>query len=339
MGRSEFGTFGLAWTPPDYTVDERGKVVGGYQPAGLSNWGRWGDDDRLGTLNLITPERVLHATTLPRNGRVFSLALPLDETGPAWPTRPQTCHYVTMSGSDVITGTPTSLLTPGYAYNDDIVQMSTQGSTHWDGHSHIPLEDSFYNGFWAGSMTAMRGSETLGIGHWRASCTGRGVLLDLARQAGVEYLAPGTVFGADDLDATCEAQGISILPGDIVLLRTGSIGAWWELETPEQRLSWFGGWGGVGLSAVEWFHHHEVAAGACDCVGFEVFPHEDPTGVAFPLHHRLIVDLGFPIGEQWELDELAEDCAADGVYEFLLVAPPLALPRAAGSPLNPIAIK
>lgn len=339
MGRSRFGTYEAAWKPPTYTVDGRGKVVGGYQPPGINNWGRWGEDDRLGTLNLMTADRIRHAATLPKKGKVFSLALPLDDTAPCWPARPRTCHYVIQPGSDVVTGTPMSLIKPGYNWTDDIIQMATQGSTHWDGHAHQPAEDSFYNGFWVGSMTGMAGSEVLGIGNWRTTCTGRGVLLDLARHEGVDRLAPGTAYGADELDAVCEAQRVEVLPGDIILIRTGAMGHWWTLETPEQQLNWFyEGWGGIGRSAVEWLHRHDVAAGASDTVGFEVYPHEEPD-VNYPLHPRLLVDLGFPIGEMWELEALAEDCAADRVYEFLLIAPPLFLPKAGGSPLNPIAIK
>jgi kynurenine formamidase len=339
MGRSKYGTYGVAWTPPDYTVDDRGKIVGGYQPPGVNNWGRWGEDDRIGTLNLLTPERVQHATTLPKRGKVFSLTLPLDSTSPCWPDRPQTCHYVIQSGTDVVCGTPISDIKPGYNWTDDILQMSTQGSSHWDGLAHQPIDDSFYNGFWVGSMTAMSGSDVLGIGRWQASCTGRGVLLDFARHLGVDLVPPGTVFGREELDAICEAQKVEILPGDIIMLRTGAVRDWWTLETREERLNWFyKGWGGLGLSGVEWLYEHEVAAGACDTVGFEVYPHQEPD-VNYPLHPRLLVDLGFPIGEMWELDALAEACEEDGAYEFLLVAPPLAIPRGAGSPINPIAIK
>jgi kynurenine formamidase len=123
----------------------------------------------------------------------------------------------------------------------------------------------------------------------------------------------------------------------MVLLRTGYLQRWWRLDSDAARDTYMRAWPGVGLSTVEWFAEHGIAAAASDTTGFEVSPSEG--GEILPVHKRLIVDLGFFIGELWDLDELAADCAVDGRYAFQLIAPPLYLPRAVGSPLNPIAIK
>jgi kynurenine formamidase len=339
MGRREYGTFQPAWRPPAYDVDEAGKVRGGYQPTGRHNWGRWGPDDQRGTANLITEREVLAAAGLVRRGRVFSLALPIDETAPRWPARPPVQHYFLMSGTDIVAGTPYNADFEGFVFTDDCIQMATQASTQWDGLAHVAYQDSFYNGFWSGGLTAARGAETVGIGEMRTSFVGRGVLIDLARAAGVAALERGYAVTAADLDEACRQQRLEVRAGDIVLLRTGYLGLWWGLTTDEERRDHFSGEPGPGVDALEWLAERDVAAVAIDNVGFEVMPSEDPAGAPMAVHVRALVDLGLTLGELWDLDELAADCAADGVSEFLLVAPPLHLPRAVGSPLNPIAIK
>jgi kynurenine formamidase len=326
-------------------------------PPGRNNWGRWGEDDQRGTANLISVDAIRKAAALVQDGTVFSLALPIDSTAPRFPARSPAKHYFTATGSDAVSGTPQSVWLPsfygektspverigsqpaetGYVYNDDVIEIATQGSTQWDGLAHVVVEDTLYNGYWAGTVTAAGGAAVNGIEHVRSSFVGRGVLLDAARHAGVDSLEPGTPVTGSDLDAICASQNVTIEVGDIVLLRTGYMQRWWKLDTDLARSEYMRSWPGVGLSTVEWFADHDVAAAACDTVGFEVMPSEG--GELNPAHNRLIVDLGFFIGELWDLDELADHCAEDGRYAFLLVAPPLYIPHAAGSPLNPIAVK
>ena len=104
MGRSEPGQYSKAWTAPDYSVDEDGKIVGGYVPEGPNNWGRWGPDDQIGTQNLIGPDQRIRAAGLVQSGKVFSLALPIDADGPRFHTRPAPLHWFLMTGSDQIAG-------------------------------------------------------------------------------------------------------------------------------------------------------------------------------------------------------------------------------------------
>ncbi|RNL62800.1 cyclase family protein [Nocardioides marmoriginsengisoli] len=338
MGRRSFGFYDPQWAPPAYTVDEHGKVVDGYMPPGVNNWGRWGDDDQRGASQLIGPAETLRAARSVSKGAVFSLALPIDATAPRWPGRPAAKHYFAVSGSDVLAGSKFSEFFPGHVHLDDHLDMALQGSTQWDSLAHIPVDDSFYNGYWVGTATS-DGAPFDHIGHQRESFVGRGVLLDVARHQGVQSLEPGYVITPDLLDAVCASQGIEIAPGDIVLIRTGYLALWWDLTTDEEKLAYFmNGCPGPGSACAQWFADHDVAAAATDTVGFEAMPAEDPEK-PFDLHRRLLCDLGVTIGELWNLDALATDCAEDGTYEFLLVAPPLNIPEAVGSPLNPIAIK
>ncbi len=340
MGRKEYATYASSWSPPEYEVDERGKLVGGYTPPGRSNWGRWGELDERGAANLTTPAMIAAAAKLVEHGDVYSLALPVDSTTPAFPGRPTGKHYFLASGTDAVAGSPYNELAPGFVYNDDAIDIVLQGSTQWDGLSHAVAEDSVWNGFWAGNVTAMRGAPVAAIGAMRESFIGRGVLLDLARVAGVDSLEPGHVVTPAELDAACEAHGVTVGEGDILLLRTGYLSRWWDLETPEQKSDYFtDGEPGPGFACVDWFADHDIAAVTCDTVGLEVLPGEPDQPRVLPVHHSLLVDLGITIGELWDLERLGEACAADGRYEFLLVAPPLYLPRAVGSVLNPIAIK
>jgi kynurenine formamidase len=337
MGRKDPSHFSPDWTPPTYTVDEQQKIAGGYTPTEPHNWGRWGSDDQRGTSNLIGPEQVLAAVGGVTKGKVFSLALPIDATAPGIPTRARPKHWFSATGSDAIAGDPLTELIPGFVYNDDVIELHTHGSTQWDGLAHVVVEDAMFNGYWAGSVTAAGGASVLGIEHQRESFVGRGVLLDAARHFGVDSLEPGTPISADDLDAICAKQGVEILQGDVLMLRTGYLSRWWALETPEDKAQYMTSWPGVDKSTVNWLDEHEVCAITCDTVAFEVMPFVDDE--VMPVHNRLIVDLGLTIGEFWDLDALADDCAEDSVYTCLLVAPPLHLPRAVGSPLNPIAIK
>jgi kynurenine formamidase len=317
-------------------VDDNLKVTGDYTPTGVNNWGRWGDDDQLGTLNFITDEQVRHATTLPKSGQRFNLGLPISNEAPRHPTRAPAKHYFSVTGSDKVTDMP--LWLNNFAYVDDSFDMATHGTTHFDALGHVVIEHTMYNGFWAGAVSTS-GAEVLAIGEMRRGFVGRGVLVDVARHLDVEWLDPNMQLEPELIDEVCAAQNLEIRSGDIVLFRTGALKRWWTLDSDEDRVGWFAASPGPGITSVEWFHEHEISAGAADNYSFEAIPGATPDTQSFPLHRPLIVDLGFTIGELWVLDELAAACAEDGQYDFLLVAQPLYLPRAVGSPLNPIAIK
>ncbi|HSL27238.1 MAG TPA: cyclase family protein, partial [Acidimicrobiia bacterium] len=161
-------------------------------------------------------------------------------------------------------------------------------------------------------------------------------LLDLPRALGVEWLDPGRAVTGDDLQAAAAHGGVTVGAGDFVFVRTGAMTA----------VRARGGWGdyaggdapGLGLESVDWVAERDVAAIAADTWGLEVRPNQTPD-VNQPLHIIFIVYMGLWLGEIFDLDPLADDCAADGVYEFFFCGPPLPFTRAVGSPLNPMAVK
>jgi kynurenine formamidase len=220
-----------------------------------------------------------------------------------------------------------------FRFNDDMIIMPLQAATQWDALSHVYYDDKLYNGFPAGSVTSM-GAYHCGIDKVDGKgITSRGVLLDLVRHRGAEvFLEPGNPITPEELDDVVRAQGVTIGRGDIVLIRTG----WWTrfLETGNKME----GYSGLDWRCASWLHDHEVAAVAADNLQVEDLV-SGVDGVFLPLHLLCLRDMGLMFGEYWDLAALADDCAADGVYEFQLIAPPLRVVGAVGSPVNPIAIK
>jgi kynurenine formamidase len=163
----------------------------------------------------------------------------------------------------------------------------------------------------------------------------RGVLLDVARQRGVERLAPDVVIDPADLDASAQAAGVGPGPGDVLLVRTGHIRVFTE-DGDRERFA--GASPGLGMSCAEWLRERDIAAVCADNVAVEPLPGAVP-GVPIPLHMLCIRDMGMLFGEMLNLEGLARDCAEDGIYEFLFAAPPLAVTQGIGSPINPVAVK
>lgn len=297
--------------------------------ARVSNWGRWGDDDELGTLNLIDDDAVRRGAACVRTGKRFSLAVRLDQHSPqigSVPGRVNPLRTMVAINTEY-TGSP-----DGFCSNDDVVTMGLQAATHWDALAHVSYGGLLYNGFPAASVTAEAGATRCGIGRVKALTT-RGVLLDVARALGRERLEPGYAIRAEDLDAA--AGGIDVRPGDAVLIRTGHM----QLFKARDRQSYTGGHQpGLSMQTVPWLRERDVAAVATDTLALEVYPGEDER-VLFPVHLLQLRDMGLTQGQNFDLEALAADCAADGVYDFLLEASPLPFTGGCGSPVNPVAIK
>ena len=295
----------------------------------LSNWGRWGDDDQRGTLNFITPEAVRRGVATVRRGDTFSLAIPFDEDGPqtgAIPGRINPRRTMTAVNA-AFTGNPSDFTT-----SDDAVEMGAQAATHWDALAHVGYEGLLYNDT-PDTVVTDAGAARLGIEHYGPIVT-RGVLLDIARLLGVEYFEDAHAITDDDLSTAERQAGVSVERGDILLVRTGQME--WLRRGDKRRFS--DPSPGIGIAAIEYLHDKEVAAVATDTLVFEVWPSEDPAAL-LPVHMIDLRDLGLVQGQLWNLDELAADCAADGVHEFLLAATPLPLTHAVGGPVAPTATK
>ena len=312
-----------------------------------SNRGRWGNDDVLGTLNFLGEAKRREGAALVRRGAAFSLTQPFDTNGPqtGWRRRTNPVHTMLDTGTDAERGTQG--FPHGIGGADDVVLMPLQASTQWDGLGHIFDHGQAYNGRRAGDVVTSDGDRVTGIETVKDRIAGRGFLLDVGRALGAELgshgeLPDGFAITADHLEATIAAQGETarVGRGDLVVVRTG------QLTRARRSLSEGSGWGGyaggasAGLSftTVDWLHATEIAGIATDTWGFEVRPNEFDHAFQ-PLHQVVIPHLGLFIGELWDLDVLAADCATDGVWEFFLVAVPIPVTGAVGAPVNPLAIK
>jgi len=293
----------------------------------LSNWGRWGADDEKGTINHITPERLVEAGKLIKQGKIFDLGIPMDQNGPQkGGGRINPVHLMSQTGQG-------QNIPGGFHFADDYIFMPLQGSSQWDGLAHVYYDDQLYNGFPA-SDVGLGGAEHDSITAIAKGVAGRGVLLDIARLKGVDWLNKGYVITPEDLEAAAAKQGVEIKPGDILLFRTG----WRKMFKAGNPEDFMSGEPGLGIECCEWVYSKEISAICSDNWAIEVIPGQDP-GVTLPVHMVLIRDLGVTLGEILDFDELADDCAADGVYEFFFCCPPLKVTKAVGSPINPLAMK
>jgi kynurenine formamidase len=297
----------------------------------VSNWGRWGPDDQRGTLNLITPEATRRGAAAVRTGVAYSLAIPFDETGPQWdgsgmPDRvnPQLTTYAV---NVAFTGDPADFTT-----TDDAFRMGSQAATHLDALAHVGYEGKLWNDT-PDTVVTEAGAAKLGIEHDGAIAT-RGVLLDIARLKGVEHFEENYAITGDDLDAAAAAAGVTVESGDAVLVRTGHM----HYLRRGDRLKYSMPAPGLSTKSIAWMRDHDVALVATDTITFEVYPCEDPNNF-MPVHMIQLRDMGLAQGQNFDLDELAAACAADGRIDCLLVATPLPLTGAAGGPVAPTAIR
>ena len=303
-----------------------------------SNQGRWGADDVLGTLNFLDEAKRVEGAGLVRRGVSFSLAQRFDADGPqkGWRRRTNPVHTMLSSGLDAEFGPEE--FPHGLGGADDVVFMPLQASTQWDGLGHIFDHGQAYNGRRASQVVTSEGDRLTGIETVADRIAGRGVLLDVGRAFGTDGELPdGFAITAEHLDGTIAEQGESsrVGRGDLLLIRTGQLAR-------ARRDGWgdYAGGAAPGLSftTADWLHGSEIAGVATDTWGFEVRPNE--FDVAFqPLHQVAIPHMGLFIGEMWDLDALAADCASDGVFDFFLAAAPLPVTGAVGAPVNPIAVK
>jgi hypothetical protein len=324
---------GDAATPPTFAELNRPDATG--LPLA---WGVWGEADEVGTLNNIAPGTTAAAAGLVRRGVRFNLNLPLHtplgEIGPA-------AHALRKAPVPTLFKRKVS----GLEVRDDkIDDLYLQASTQWDGLSHIgdPLH-GFYNGVQDAQITQREGTR-LGIEHYvRLGIATRGVLVDLPRFYGARgdnWSPMGSQNApARDVAGAITAAGLRLRPGDVLLVRTGWVAAFRNAPDPETRDRLFRGRDYSGLSGGadmwEFLWDSGVAAVASDSVTVEAWPLREGA----PSLHLAIARLGLVLGEMFDLDALAEDCAATGVFEFFFVSAPLNLRGGVGSPANALAIK
>ena len=284
----------------------------------INNWGRWGQEDQLGTLNLQTPARILEALKLVKQGKMYNLSVPLEAEGPQHPMFHKTWQTTFMTTNE----DPCA-----FQVADDVVTMVTHSGTHMDALGHCWNDDQLWNGRTTDNVTSY-GINWAGIENVNGFVT-RGVMLDVARFKGVEHLALGEVITADDMEACAAHQGVEIRPADVLLLRTG----WYTVFHSDREL-WSRGEPGPDASCTAWLKEKDVMAIGADNAAVESYLAEHRSPTSERLHITSLRDLGVYLIEHVDLEELA----ADEVYEFLFMAAPLRLPKATGSPMTPLAL-
>lgn len=279
----------------------------------LSNWGRWGDDDRLGAVNLITPEKRIEATKLVREGISVSLA--------------HNYSVATSAGDPPAFDQEIGRAGGAGEFVMERITFSYHGNihSHLDSLCHVTYEGQMYNGYSVDTVDE-NGCNMLGITDLKEGIMTRGVLMDIARLKGVDYLAPGTAVYIEDLEAWEEQAGIKIGPGDVMFVRTG------RWATPDDA-----GPGSAGLhaSVAPWLRERGVAI-----LGGDYANDVTPSGVAgnfLPIHQLTIVAMGVRLFDNLDLEAVAEEAARQNRWEFLLTAAPIPVEGGVGSPMNPIA--
>jgi hypothetical protein len=295
------------------------------------NWGRWGADDQLGTVNYITPEVRVAAGRLVRTGESFSLCRPL-EKGPAEGNHPRIDHHM--------------CLFPGAPGTYDYVGMFNHGRflTHLDALGHGVWEGQTYNGF----PLSTSATEVLGYGnkapggishdglvkcgleHYKDGILTRGVLLDVAAARGVDWLERSDSVTAEDLDLAERHSGVTVQPGDALFLRTGVLHPKNDFDVEADHAARCG----LVVSAYRWMHDKQIAVYSGDVI--EKAPYRT-TRFATPFHQIALVAMGLALLDWTDVETLADHCRSTGRYEFLLSTSAVPIPGTTGGAVNPIA--
>ncbi|WP_328626727.1 cyclase family protein [Streptomyces sp. NBC_00353] len=294
----------------------------------VNNWGRWGADDEIGTLNLITDAVVRDAAATVRTGQRIPLALALQQDGVQSgliPGRVNPLHAMVQINQEIFG--------PGtVATSDDVVTLGLQAATHWDALTHASHSGQIYNGRPADTVTAHGGAQFSSIAA-PPHLVSRGVLLDVARARGVDRLPGDHAVTPEDLDAAEEFGGIRVRAGDIVLVRTGQI----QVYLAGDKHAYAYPSPGLSIRTPEWFHARDVAAVANDTLTFEIFPAEIED-LWLGVHALDLVEMGMLQGQNWNLEGLSTACAEAKRYGFLLSAMPEPFVGATGTPVAPVAV-
>jgi kynurenine formamidase len=285
----------------------------------LSNWGRWGDDDQRGTINLITPAKRLQAVGLVTEGFSVSLARDVEKEPAPDNSRPFGHKMLNTGASE------------GQFVSDEYsVGYHGLAHTHMDALAHMSYEGKSYNGFEKAAVTE-EGTPHLAVTNFKEGIFTKGVLLDIPHLKGVDWLEPGTPIYPEDLDAWEKMSGVKVEAGDVVFIYTGrwkrrdTLGAWSGDE----------GWAGVHASTAKWFHDRDIAMIGSDATS-DVMP-SGVEGVVQPIHQLMLIAMGTPIFDNCDLEALAEAARSRERWEFLITAAPIPVGQGTGSPLNPIA--
>jgi kynurenine formamidase len=275
----------------------------------LSNWGRWGKDDQLGTMNLITDAKRKQAVALAKTGTVVSLA-----------HKPPLIPKAQAQSAGAFLQIQLSLLSAAFTTEEQQIAFHGSSFTHIDALCHGDYDGKIYNGYALKEWVTPAGCKKLGIDNLAAGVVTRGVLIDIPRLKGVSHLEPGTHVYQEDIEAWEKKAGVTIGSGDAIFLHTGR----WET----------GKTSGYDVSLIPWLKKRDVALVSSD--GIQDV--SEVEGTILPFHHYTLVALGANILDNAELTELSKTAARLNRWEFLFVTGPVATPGGTGSPVNPLAI-
>ena len=304
------------------------------------NWGRFGPNDEIGGLNFLTSAEVLRGIRAVKQGKVFTLGVPVARPGgdPLYPSRSQPIRTMAMDKGFYISG-KAQPFPGGMEYADDVITMYLQGTTQYDALGHVWHGDTIYNGYDA--KTTMGGLQKCSIQPIAEhGVVGRGVLIDAARFKGKESLDAGERITLDDMLAAAKKQNSPIEKHDIIIIHTGWLKRFYDkgMEGIFPKGAFNEPGLGYSLELAKWFHEMEIPSVGSDTIATEQTHHEE-SGTMIPLHMALLHYQGVIFNEIDWTHDLAEDCAKDGQYTFLFVGSPLKVVGGAGSPVNPIVIK
>jgi kynurenine formamidase len=297
----------------------------------VKNWGRWGAEDQLGTLNYITPRKVREAAGLVRSGRRVSMAIPINTV--AGPDNPNPAIHLVSQAHDVDIGSQ------GLRFGLDFLGMACHGDchSHVDALCHVSYNGLTYNGRLATEVLHSMGATSLDVAAYGEGIIGRGVLLDIPRLRGVKWMEPGEVVTRGELEACEAAEGVQLGEGDVFVFRTGhhrrrlEVGPWNNGYPPDGE-----GKAGLHVDTIPWMHERRIAAFLPDGDG-EAVPSTVP-GMLYPIHALQIAAMGLAAADSLQLEDLSRACEAERRWEFMVVGLPLRLPGGTGSPWNPVAI-
>ena len=313
--------------PP--TIPSEEEVLGYFESC--SNWGRWGDDDERGAVNHITPETRKRAAALVREGLTVSCGRPLSKVMEPDVTNPLV-HFMTSTGEAWAGGAGE----PGaMQMSSDFIGLAFHGLTvtHVDSLAHFFWNGRMYNGLPSDAVTTREGATKQSIDVLKDGVVSRGVLLDIPRLRGVDWLEPGAFVFPEDLEAAELAQGVEVGPGDILLTRVGCLR---QRNEQGPTAGHFQRRAGLHAACLPWLHERGVAM-----LGSDSAQDACPGGyqkVPMPIHQVGIVAIGLWLIDNADLEALSETCARLGRYEFMMSVSPLRVPNGTGSPVNPTAI-
>ncbi|MFJ8754943.1 cyclase family protein [Streptomyces sp. NPDC102441] len=298
----------------------------------LSNWGRWGDDDRLGTLNHITPSIRKGAAALVETGNVVSLSRDIDprNADPLKSGLSVVQRYMALGEAKHHMGD-----TVRFDGNSEYVGIVGHGShTHLDGLAHYTWDGKNYNGYDADETDSIGGAQKLSIHHASDGIITRGVLLDIAALHGVQSLEPGHAIMPDELTAAEERQGVTVRAGDALIFHTGHVAR--ALQDRSREIG--SPQAGLHAACLPYLRERDIAVLGSDCIqdvqpsGFDTFD------LFRPIHVVSLVAMGLWLIDNMELTELAGTCAAENRWEFLFTMLPWRFVGVTASATNPVAV-